>query len=289
MVGLSPLIGGCYLSVEPDQVPGPLHPRSEFLADLYPAARNRLYPEARPLSREYQATHFNNFYEFTSEKGSVWRTIDAFKVSPWTLEVTGLVQKPQTFDLEALIRSLTLEERVYRLRCVEAWSMTVPWTGFPLALLLNKVQPLSSARFVRFISAHRPDQMPGQATTGNLPWPYFEGLRLDEAMNELTFLATGIYGLPIPAQNGAPVRLVVPWKYGYKSIKSVVRIELVADQPSSFWSSITPSEYDFESNVNPGISHPRWSQATEQPIDGGARIPTELYNGYAESVAQLYR
>ncbi len=288
LAGLSPLLGGCYLTVEPDPNSLPPKPPSGFLGDLYPAPRNFTFHPDRDLSSQYQATHFNNFYEFTSNKGSVWRTVNDFVIAPWTLEVSGLVQKPQVFDLEKLIRSLSLEERQYRFRCVEAWSMTVPWTGFSLSRLLGLVQPLSSARFVRFISAANPDQMPGVANFSHMPWPYFEGLRLDEAMNELTLLATGIYGAPLPAQNGAPVRLVVPWKYGYKSIKSIVKIELVAEQPSSFWSQSNPAEYDFWSNVNPNVPHPRWSQATEQLIDGGPRIATQLYNGYGDSVAALY-
>lgn len=288
LAAVSPLLQGCYLSVEPDASVVRPRPESGFLADLYPAQRNLIYKADRALSTEVSATRFNNFYEFTSNKSEVWRLVDDFVVAPWSLEIAGLVQKPQTFDVEQLIRSLPLEERIYRFRCVEAWSMTVPWTGFPLARLLDRVQPLSTARYLRFFSAARPKQMPGLAASASLPWPYFEGLRLDEANHELAFLATGIYGKPLPAQNGAPLRLVVPWKYGYKSIKSIVKIELVASPPSSFWNKINPGEYDFDANVNPSVPHPRWSQETELPVDGGARVATLPYNGYGESIAKLY-
>lgn len=287
--GAAGLLGGCYLSVEPNPSAVGLEKPIGFLTDLYPAARNFKYAVDRALTGEYQATHFNNFYEFTTSKSNVWRLTDDFVTNPWTVEVGGLVHNPKVYDLEPLIRSIGLEERHYRFRCVEAWSMTVPWTGFSLSRLLELAQPLSSAKFVRFVTASAPEQMPGLASSqGRLPWPYNEGLRLDEAMNELSFLVTGIYGRPLPPQNGAPLRLAVPWKYGYKSIKSIVKIELVEQQPATFWNTINASEYDFWSNVNPEVPHPRWSQATEQPIEGGPRIATVLYNGYGEQVASLY-
>jgi sulfoxide reductase catalytic subunit YedY len=204
------------------------------------------------------------------------------------VEIGGLVPRPGTYDLDTLVRRLGLEERIYRFRCVEAWSMTVPWTGFPLKKLVDLVQPLSSARFVRLVTAHRPAQMPGLAEDAGYPWPYQEGLRLDEAVNELTMLVTGLYGKVLPGQNGAPLRLIVPWKYGYKSIKSIVGIEFVEQQPATFWNTVQPAEYGFESNVDPSVPHPRWSQANERLIDNGESIPTLPFNGYGDYVAGLY-
>ena len=202
--------------------------------------------------------------------------------------VGGLCEKPATFTMEEILRLAPLEERVYRFRCVEAWSMVVPWTGFPLAKLLEKVVPKAEARFVKFTTVLRPEEMPGIARLPNYPWPYTEGLRIDEAMHPLVLLATGLYGKPMPKQNGAPIRLVVPWKYGFKSIKSVVKIELVQEQPATLWESLSPQEYPFESNVDPKVSHPRWSQATERDLATGNRIPTLPYNGYGDEVAKLY-
>jgi sulfoxide reductase catalytic subunit YedY len=232
-------------------------------------------------------TNYNNYYEFTTDKTSVAPQAAKFKTSPWDLEVYGLVNKPQKFALEDLIKQFQPEERIYRLRCVEAWSMVIPWVGFPLAKLLKQVEPTSAARYVRFETVMRPDQMPGQKD--NLyPWPYQEGLRMDEAMHDLTILATGLYGGELPAQNGGGLRLVVPWKYGFKSIKAVMKIELVAEQPSSMWNSISPSEYGFYANVNPQVDHPRWSQGSERRIGELQRRDTLMFNGYAEQVAQLY-
>jgi sulfoxide reductase catalytic subunit YedY len=199
-----------------------------------------------------------------------------------------LVEKPHVFDIDDLVRALPLEERLYRFRCVEAWAMAVPWTGLPLRALIEKLQPLSSARFVRFVSFMNPDIAPNQSRAYG-PWPYTEGLTMGEAMNELALLATGIYGRPLPKQHGAPLRLVVPWKYGFKSIKSIVKIEFTAEQPRTFWNNNRPKEYDFVANVRPDIPHPRWSQATERLIDTGQRRPTLPYNGYGEWVADLYK
>jgi sulfoxide reductase catalytic subunit YedY len=210
-----------------------------------------------------------------------------FKTSPWEVKVDGLVNKPQTYGIEDLLKKFPQEERIYRLRCVEAWSMVIPWMGFPLSALLKEVEPLSSAKYVGFQTIFDPDQMPGQKSRF-YPWPYQEGLRLDEAMHDLTILATGLYGKPMPNPNGAPIRLVVPWKYGFKSIKAIIRIELVAEQPDTMWSTIAPHEYGFYSNVNPEVSHPRWSQASERRIGEGGRRPTLMFNGYAEEVAHLY-
>jgi sulfoxide reductase catalytic subunit YedY len=201
--------------------------------------------------------------------------------------VGGLVNKPQTFGVEDLTRLFPPEERIYRLRCVEAWSMVIPWLGFPLASLLKTVEPTSAARYVRFESIADPETMPN-VSNRSFPFPYQEGLRLDEAMHDLTLIATGLYGKPMPAQNGAPLRLVVPWKYGFKSIKSIVRIELVADQPATLWNIIAPQEYGFYSNVNPDVSHPRWSQASERRIGEGGRRDTLMFNGYEAEVASLY-
>jgi sulfoxide reductase catalytic subunit YedY len=210
-----------------------------------------------------------------------------FKPSPWAVEVYGLVNKPKTYGMEDLLKNFTQEERIYRLRCVEAWSMVIPWTGFPLASILKEVEPTSAAKFVRFESVDRPDEMPGLSMSG-YSWPYQEGLRLDEAMHDLTILATGLYGEPMPNQNGAPIRVVVPWKYGFKSIKSIIKIELVAESPSTLWNDANPREYGFYSNVNPDRPHPRWSQASERRIGELGRRETLPFNGYGAQVAHLY-
>jgi sulfoxide reductase catalytic subunit YedY len=231
--------------------------------------------------------NYNNYYEFSTDKAAVARLAKGFPTSPWDVTVTGLVAKPQTFGLEDLLKRFTQEERIYRLRCVEAWSMVIPWQGFPLAALLKVVEPLSSAQYVRFETLSAPDEMPGLAEVF-YPWPYTEGLRLDEAMHDLTLLATGLYGRPLTPQNGAPLRLAVPWKYGFKSSKAIVKIELVAEQPATFWNTIAPNEYGFYSNVNPQVSHPRWSQASERRLGELNRRPTLMFNGYAEEVASLY-
>jgi sulfoxide reductase catalytic subunit YedY len=235
----------------------------------------------------YEAiTNYCNFYEFTTRKEGVAKLAESFRTSPWTVEVGGLVQNPKTFDLDDLFK-FTQEERIYRLRCVEAWSMVIPWIGFPLAKLLAEVEPMSQAKYVRFETLYDPEQMPGQDRSV-FNWPYVEGLRVDEARHDLTILATGLYGKPLTPQNGAPVRLVVPWKYGFKSIKSIVKIELVEEMPVSLWMAAGPSEYGFYANVNPEVDHPRWSQATERRIGGTGRMETLLFNGYADEVADLY-
>jgi sulfoxide reductase catalytic subunit YedY len=254
---------------------------------LYPAARSSEFNPKWPLTDERVAATYNNFYEFTTVKNRVHRMVDKFIIAPWPVEITGLIEKPMTVDVQELASQFPLEERVYRFRCVEAWAMIVPWTGFPLAKLIEKVQPKPEAKFVRFVTFNRPDQAPGMAEPG-YPWPYTEGLRMDEAMNPLTLFTTGIYGKPLPKQHGAPVRIIIPWKYGYKSIKSVVKIEFVAKQPSTLWESLAPHEYPFESNVNPAVDHPRWSQATERMIDTGDRVKTKPFNGYGDLVAKLY-
>lgn len=255
----------------------------------YPAARNPAYAAKGGLSDETVVSTYNNFYEFSTNKDRVHRLVERFTTAPWPVEVGGMVEKPCTLDVAEWVQEMGLEERVYRFRCVEAWAMVVPWTGFQLSKLLAKVQPKPGARFVRFTSFHRPEQAPGFRSLPQYPWPYTEGLRLDEAMHPLTLVATGIYGKPLPKQQGAPIRIVVPWKYGYKSIKSVVRIELVDRQPKTLWETLSPEEYPFESNVNPLVAHPRWSQATERMIDSGDRVRTHPFNGYGAQVAGLYR
>jgi len=258
-------------------------------ADLFPAVRNaRFFEVDRPLTNEAAAARYCNFYEFSSTK-QVWRWVAPFQPVPWVLEVGGLVAKPRTFDIDDILKTFapSLEERVYRHRCVEAWAMAVPWTGVPLAALLRRVEPLPGARFVRFISFDRPDQASRQADAA-YPWPYTEGLTLAEAGNELAFLAVGMYGHPLLKQHGAPVRLVVPWKYGFKSAKSIQRIELTAERPATFWNTLGPNEYDFTANVNPAVPHPRWSQATEHMLGTGEVRSTQPYNGYGEWVAGLY-
>lgn len=254
----------------------------------YPAPRAARFQELdRPLTDEVAAARYCNFYEFSSGK-QVWRSVVPFQPLPWELEVTGLVARPRTLDLDDVLRTFPLEERLYRHRCVEAWAMAVPWTGFPLAALLRKVEPLPSARFVRFVSFQRPTEASRQDDP-SYPWPYTEGLTLAEATNELAFIATGMYGHPLLKQHGAPLRLVVPWKYGFKSAKSLVRIELTAERPATFWNTLVPREYDFWANVNPNVPHPRWSQASEKLLGSGEVRPTQPYNGYGEWVAHLYR
>jgi sulfoxide reductase catalytic subunit YedY len=253
------------------------------------APRSPDYRLDRPLTEESAAARYNNFYEFTEDKERVHDLARALRLRPWTLEVAGLVQHPGTFDVDELRRTFPVEERLYRHRCVEAWAMAVPWVGFPLRALLDRVQPLAAARYVRFVSFLRPEEAPNQAPRSHYPWPYFEGLTIQEAAHPLTFMAIGIYGHAMPPQHGAPIRLVVPWKYGFKSIKSVVRIELTAERPPTFWNTVAAHEYDFAANVDPGVPHPRWSQASERMIDTGERRPTLRFNGYGEMVAGLYR
>ena len=251
------------------------------------------YAVDEALTPEKDVTSYNNFYEFGLGKGDPLANSEKFKPTPWTVKVDGLVGKPEEFGLEELL-ALPLEERVYRMRCVEAWSMVIPWIGFPLASLLDKVEPLGDAKYVAFETIVRPEEMPGQSGYfQSLPWPYVEGLRLDEARHPLAILAVGVYGKTLPNQNGAPIRLVVPWKYGFKGIKSIVRITLTDKQPPSTWNLAAPNEYGFYANVNPEVDHPRWSQASENRIGEGGffganRRPTLPFNGYAEEVAGLY-
>ena len=240
-----------------------------------------------PLNSFEQITNYNNYYEFTTDKEAVAQMAQDFKTEPWTLAVGGLVNKPKTFAVEDLRTLFDEEERIYRLRCVEGWSMVIPWLGFPLRKLLAEVEPTSQAKYVRFETIYDPDQMPGQ-NSGWYTWPYIEGLRLDEAMNDLVLLSTGLYGRQLLPQNGAPIRLVVPWKYGFKSIKAITKIDLVEEQPTSLWMAAAPDEYGFYANVNPDVPHPRWSQSSERRIGELSRRDTLPFNGYAEQVASLY-
>uniref|UniRef100_A0A7C4Q4X8 Protein-methionine-sulfoxide reductase catalytic subunit MsrP n=1 Tax=Bellilinea caldifistulae TaxID=360411 RepID=A0A7C4Q4X8_9CHLR len=239
-----------------------------------------------PANSFEEITNYNNYYEFTMDKGGVASLAKNFPTSPWQVEVGGLVHKPRIFDIEDL-RSFPQEERVYRLRCVEGWSMVIPWLGFPLSLLLKEVEPMTSAAYVQFTTILDEKNMPG-ARSPFYPWPYTEGLRLDESYHDLTLLVTGLYGKELLPQNGAPLRLAVPWKYGFKSSKAIVKIELTETMPPTFWNLVAPNEYGFYANVNPEVPHPRWSQATERRIGENRRRETLLFNGYAEQVGQLY-
>ena len=271
--------------------PPPLEtPAGETLSNVVKAnndeAIGKGFTTNEALTPLVNITNYNNFYEFSTAKEGVARAARGFTTQPWSVSVDGLVNKPRTFDLNELL-NFPLEERIYRLRCVEGWSMVIPWIGFPLAKLLELVQPTSAAKYVAFQTLFDPKRMPNQRT-GVLDWPYVEGLRLDEAMHPLTILATGLYGEKLPPQDGAPIRLVVPWKYGFKSIKSIVKISLVADEPPTAWNIQAPNEYGFYSNVNPNVSHPRWSQATELRIGDYLRRNTLMFNGYGAQVAHLY-
>jgi sulfoxide reductase catalytic subunit YedY len=253
-------------------------------------AKKTAYGERLELNSLEHITTYNNFYEFGTGKEDPKDNAHKLTTDPWTITVDGLVDKPGDYSFDELMSGMALEERIYRLRCVERWSMVVPWVGFELADFLNRVGVQPGAKYVAFETAHRPEEMPG-VRYPVIEWPYKEGLRLDEAMHPLTILATGIYDEPMPKQNGAPVRLVVPWKYGYKSIKSIVRISLVAEQPATAWNTYSAREYGFYSNVNPNRDHPRWSQEFERRIGGGLfakQMPTQLFNGYEEQVASLY-
>jgi methionine sulfoxide reductase catalytic subunit len=260
----------------------------EKIADVQTASGASV-PTINDAQTSYEdITHYNNFYEFSTDKRLVAPRARNFITRPWTVEVTGLAHKPKTFDLDDLLKIAPPEERVYRHRCVEAWSMIIPWVGFPLARLLNQVQPTSQAKYVAFQSLADPNQMPNVRSGSVLDWPYVEGLRLDEALHPLTILATGLYGETLPPQNGAPLRLVVPWKYGFKGIKSIVKIRLTDSEPPTTWNQDSPREYGFYSNVNPDVDHPRWSQRTEQRIGEFGRRDTLMFNGYADQVAGLY-
>ena len=241
-----------------------------------------------PLNTFDQITNYNNYYEFSTDKQAVARLAEGYPTSPWTVEIGGLVNNPGTYDVDDLRKMFDIEERIYRLRCVEAWSMVIPWMGFPISDLIAVVEPKSEAQYLRFETILDPEGMPGQRNSSFYEWPYVEGLRVDEAMNPLAILGTGLYGKDLLPQNGAPIRLVVPWKYGFKSIKSIVRIDLVTEQPTSLWMAAAGHEYGFYANVNPTVNHPRWSQATERRIGERGRRETLMFNGYEEQVSYLY-
>ncbi len=255
--------------------------------DLYPVKRNLGFRGGRPMTDEKWATSYNNFYEFGSHKQIASRA-QALAIRPWTVTLDGMVEKKQVIDIDTLIRKMPLEERVYRHRCVEAWSMVVPWSGFPLKALLDLAKPLGSAKYVRMQTFLNPKVARGQTQTW-YPWPYIEGLSMAEAANNLAFMVTGLYGKPVPKQSGAPLRLAVPWKYGFKSIKSITRFTFTDKRPTTFWQETGPREYGFWANVNPEVPHRRWSQASERVLGTNQRVPTLLYNGYGEQVAALYK
>lgn len=255
------------------------------LAQQASAPINTKYAPGRALSAEKDATTYNNYYEF-SENKNLWREAQSLKLHPWTISIEGMVKQPRTIDVDDLLKQVQLEERIYRHRCVEAWAMTVPWTGFPLSQLLKLAEPLGSAKFVVFQTA-QDKSMPG-LDSPFYPWPYVEGLAMDEAANDMAFISIGLYGKPLPPQNGGPIRLTVPWKYGFKSAKALAKIGFTDKQPVNFWQAIQPQEYGFWANVNPAVAHPRWSQAHERLLGTNEIVPTQIYNGYGEFVASLY-
>jgi len=279
---LNPAGGG---TVDTPALAGLVRPDADTLTNA--AAAGSGFRAADAQTSLEDITHYNNFYEFSTDKEGVAAAAAKFDTTGWQVSVGGLVAKPRVFTLDELLNLSPPEERVYRMRCVEGWSMVVPWAGYSLSKLLQAVEPLPGAKYVAFESLLDPKRMPGQRSRV-LDWPYIEGLRLDEALHPLTLLASGLYGRALPPQDGAPVRLVIPWKYGFKGIKSIVKINLVAEQPRTTWSDAAPEEYGFYANVNPQVDHPRWSQATEQRIGESGRRPTLMFNGYAEQVAHLY-
>ncbi|MCK0209264.1 protein-methionine-sulfoxide reductase catalytic subunit MsrP [Starkeya koreensis] len=289
-VGLLGIGLGAGLAPFAEAAPEPGDPANDPTRDLYPARRNDAYTLDRPVTPEDISGNYNNFYEFGSDR-SYYQIADVaarMPRRPWTVKIDGLVENPREVGIDDLIRAMPLEERLYRHRCVEAWSMAVPWTGFPLKDFVAWAKPMSGAKFVRFETFVKPDVALGQRRF-IYPWPYIDSLTIEEATNELPLLVTGIYGKPAPNQFGAPLRLAVPWKYGFKSVKSIVRISFVAERPVGLWEQVQGREYGFWANVNPGVPHPRWSQATERDIGTGERRPTLIYNGYGEQVAGLYK
>lgn len=270
-----------------------IHPRAKAHAgQKLPNIKKSSYSIDEKQNSFKDITTYNNFYELGVDKGDPAENAKYLTTRPWTVAVEGEVKKPETFDIDTLIKLSPLEERIYRMRCVEAWSMVIPWVGFPLSALINQVEPTNNAKYIQFVTLLDPKRMPGQkpGIFGNvLDWPYVEGLRMDEAMHPLAILSVGLYGEILPAQNGAPVRMVVPWKYGFKSIKSIVKVRFVETQPKTAWNTMQAQEYGFYSNVNPEVDHPRWSQATERRIGEFLRRKTLMFNGYGEQVASLYK
>ena len=249
-------------------------------------ARNPKYQPGRDITGEKYATTYNNYYEY-SESKNLWQDAQSLKQRPWTISLEGMLKQPRTIDIDDLLKQVQLEERVYRHRCVEAWAMTVPWTGFPLSKLLKLAEPLDSAKYVVFETLQDKKSMSGLSSPF-YPWPYVEGLAIDEAANDMAFISTGLYGKPLPPQNGGPIRLTLPWKYGFKSAKALAKISFTDKRPVNFWQAIQPSEYGFWANVNPAVAHPRWSQAHERLLGNNEMVPTQIYNGYGEFVASLY-
>jgi sulfoxide reductase catalytic subunit YedY len=282
--GLLWLVGG---APPPDAPVVPQQADAPEAPPLPPPVSTGQYDTDEPQTPYASVTTYNNFYEFGLDKGDPARNAHTLMPRPWTVEIEGEVAKPQTIDIDTLLGWFTLEDRIYRMRCVEAWSMVIPWLGFPLADLIKRLEPTGNAKYVEFVTLMDPKQMPGEKTR-ILDWPYIEGLRIDEAMNPLTLMAVGLYGKILPNQMGAPIRLVTPWKYGFKGIKSIVKIRFTDTQPKNTWAVAAPNEYGFYANVNPMVDHPRWSQATERRIGDLARRPTLPFNGYAEQVASLY-
>jgi len=283
---LAPRPANALFGLFEEEAAAPADTTPDPTADLYPAPRNAAFEGGRPLTEEALASTHNNFYEFGSHK-RIFKAAQALEVRPWTVTFDGLVEEERSVDIDTLIRAMSLEERVYRLRCVEAWAMTVPWTGFPMAALVDYARPLGSARYVRMETFMNPEVASGQRASW-YPWPYVEGLTIDEARNDLAFMVTGVYGTPLDEQFGAPLRLAVPWKYGFKSAKSLVRFTFTEERPVSFWQEIAGNEYGFWANVNPEVPHARWSQASEELLGTSETVPTQLFNGYAEEVAHLY-
>ncbi|MDE0941053.1 MAG: protein-methionine-sulfoxide reductase catalytic subunit MsrP [Alphaproteobacteria bacterium] len=278
--GAASLIGGSAFAARKKKMPDPT-------ADLYPAKRNEGFQLDRPLTKEADASSYNNFYEFGSHK-RIAMEARSLKIRPWTVSFEGMVEQERQVDIDTLIRAMPLEERLYRMRCVEAWSMAVPWTGFSLASLVKYARPLSSAKYLVMQTFQNPDMASGQKQVW-YPWPYTEGLTMAEATNDLAFMVTGVYGKPLPKQFGAPLRLAVPWKYGFKSVKSIVRFKFTDKRPVTFWEQIQSSEYGFWANVNPEVNHARWSQASERVLGTTKRVPTLMYNGYGAQVADMYK
>ena len=296
LAATSPLLAACDEAGEGDQAATPDAQMAEAFvdptADLYPAPRNERYMVDRPVTAEALATRFNNFYEFGSHK-TISEAAQVLPTRPWQVRIDGLVEREMNLDIDDLIRRMPLEERLCRFRCVEAWSMTVPWTGFPMRALVELAQPTAAARYLRMETFFDPEVSSAHRSNFGYPWPYVEGLTMAEATNDMTLLVTGAYGRPAPPQMGAPLRLITPWKYGFKSIKSIIRFSFVAERPLNFWQEIASNEYGFWANVNPEVSHPRWSQATERVMSDGPsplwdRVPTLPWNGYGEFVADMY-
>ncbi len=291
-LGISvPATAAAYRLMNPIDLDVVMQPPLQNLAKTSLSRKERLHSGfecGETRSSLYDVTHMNNFHEFTLEQTEVAHAAKDFKTDGWTVDIGGLVERPLRLSIDEIRQRITQEERTYRMRCVEAWSLVIPWAGFPLAALIDLVRPTSEAKYVAFTSLHDPQRMPNQVL-GELQWPYKEGLRMDEATHGLTFLATGLYGMQLPPENGAPIRLVVPWKYGFKSIKSVVKIDFVATQPETAWNKAAPHENGFFANVNPSVDHPRWSQATERRVGEFLRRDTMMFNGYEKQVAHLYR